>query len=438
MPPPGPPVPPDDEGDVTSTVPCPSAGDTAPTGSSSADTDNDGALDVDEQLIGEDPQAPYPGRVIYVSNGGSNANPGTKAQPIATLQRAFDMTIGGELVLFEPGTYGDYATAKDKKVRTSTTRFVGLCRPGAPVKIDGFQAHGGKHLDLSRFIFTNDVVLTDDAFHGPVEIATADYRLHHNVFKNPWGSGTALMIRSGAHRIVVEDNEIDGWTTGIGGPNTAGKFSSDITIRRNVIRNLRSDGIQFGFWNNVLIEANDIGQMADPEIHNDGIQFTGGSSHVVIRRNRLHHSEHGQLLLVQPAFAPIDDVLIENNLLHDAAGYAVQIQGSTNTRFVNNTVWFSGYGGLLLRPYGSTVPTDYVVANNVLYGYDLDGVTPAVFVGNITRYAIPDPGFVDVTGRDFRLRSSAAAKAAGHPAYNPEVDFEGAARGAVPSAGAYE
>jgi hypothetical protein len=121
---------------------------------------------------------------------------------------------------------------------------------------------------------------------------------------------------------------------------------------------------------------------------------------VVIADNELARSGNGQLLLVQDAVGPIDDVLVQNNLIHEASGYAVQTQGATNARFIGNTIWRSFYGGLLVRagqrtlPDGThTVPTDTVVRDNVLSGL---GTAGGAVMGENTRNALPCPTATDV------------------------------------------
>src|SRR5439155_8033714 len=49
-------------------------------------------------------------------------------------------------------------------------------------------------------------------------------------------------------------------------------------------------------------------------------------------------------------------------------------------RFINNTIWRSRFGGLLLRRsrYSGTAPTDTVVVNNILSGYgEIEGAGTA-------------------------------------------------------------
>jgi hypothetical protein len=418
------------------------------------DTDGDQLWDGDELQIGENPRHPTTAsRVIYVSPAGNDQSAGSKQHPLADLNALAAALSGGELVVLEPG---QYAPIVDRARRSHNTRIVGLTGAAhtLPV-IPGYQSWGGSNLTIRRVSFTGPVLITDDPFHRGPDYASSDISLTDNDFSYP--DGTCLTVRSGAHDISIRSNHITHCKTGIGGPNTGPDPRLDsyrISIVKNVLRNFSVDGIQFGRWSHVLITQNDIGHMSDPVNHNDGIQFTGGTTDAAITRNHLHDSEHGQLLFIQPAFGPIDDVLVENNLINAAAGYAVQSQAATHVRFINNTIWHSGYGGLLLRGYDDAAATDTLVVNNILYGYGYaEGAAAALETRNIIRTrdgaSIPpgnisislqaDPGFADAAGLDFHLRPDSIANGAGSPVYAPPNDLGGKARSTTsPSIGAFE
>jgi hypothetical protein len=191
--------------------------------------------------------------------------------------------------------------------------------------------------------------------------------------------------------------------------------------------------------------------MRDPagQIHNDGIQLTGYSQGIRITGNRMSDSRH-QLIFMQDALGPIDDVSVENNLLVRAGGVALQSQGITAARIVNNTIWNNGVAGLWLTPGFErngvrVMPTDTVVANNVVQKFELlGGVTVATAAGNVTSCGVtlapgstclPDVGFDSAGSEPFRLTAASPARALGSAAALTGTDITGLARVApVPGA----
>jgi hypothetical protein len=416
-----------------------------------ADTDADGIWDGDEVDIGEPPRTPTSAAVSYLSPQGQDSGNGSKESPLRSLEQSLTSADGGELLLLEPGSYtGDEGDGlKDRIARPNEMQVVGLGRTAGQAQISGLELLGTKNVTFRRLRFDR-VVVTDDVQHRGPEFASAHVKFLGNEFADY--EGTCLTIRSGSHDIVVAFNLFQRCKTGIGGPNTPESTpqtdTRGITIRNNRIRNNTGDGIQFGHWHDVLIQYNDIGPIGPSDTHNDALQFTGASSNVVIRENHLHDSAN-QLLFVQPAFGPISDVEVVNNLIDGAGSIAIQVQGVSNLRFINNTVWNSDVSGLLVRPYEGINPSGIVVANNLLYDFMGSDLTK-VASHNIVRSdrALPptnlnlplgNPGFLDVANHDFHLRPGSLAKGTGSAQYAPRTDLDGNPRSSTrPSIGAYE
>ena len=248
----------------------------------------------------------------------------------------------------------------------------GLPRLGLRPEVAGFQVWGGRRLLIRNLKLTDTSQVTS---HPSLkEKQPGQYIIWRNN-ELTVSDDVCMRIRSGATRISVLYNHFFDCHSGLTGPNDPTR-SGFINIERNLMERFKSDAIQFGGWNDVLIAENAILHVKDPEgkIHNDGIQFTGASSRVMIRSNLI--ADSAQLLFVQPAFGPIRGLSVVNNLMHNARGYAIQVQGTPGLRFGNNTVWNSGYGGLIVRGGGgeyAVVSRDAVVNKNVLSGFATNG-----------------------------------------------------------------
>lgn len=355
----------------------------------------------------------------YVSPSGADTNSGSQSAPFATITKALSISNGGETIHVAAGTY---PKVDNRKKYTSMVTVVGDGPRGSSV-INGESDTSGYHyaivlfgvnnLTFSNFKLVGRDMIADDVFH---KAGDSHITLENNEITSFEG-GNCVTIRNNANYVTVRNNYIHDCATGIGGPNYNNGDPTynahDITIQDNTLRNFTGDAIQFADWDNVVFDHNDIQYVRDPNgvIHNDGIQFTGNSHHVKITNNILAHSS--QLIFVQSAFGPISDVLIQNNLVYDARAYAVQIQGIEDTRFINNIVWDSGFGGLLIRKdgYNNIVTTDTVVANNILYGFSkAEGADTAYEDYNIIRNTAikpdnlgphdkvgVDPGFIKPT-----------------------------------------
>ncbi len=382
---------------------------------------------------------------LVVAPNGSDSAPGTVAQPLATTAAALQRARAGQTILLRGGTY---PVLRDQRVRTGTPVVV-RSYPGERATVAGIGIYGGQGLAISRLTVTGSVTIAGHPTLGvgqrPAHIEISDSDISTALPGAPRVTH-CVMIRHGASNIVVRRNHIHDCTTGIAGV-VRDPRSRGITIADNEMENFTPDAIQFGSWEQVSITGNVIHRMTDGGVgmHTDGIQLTGDVDQLRIAGNRLSDSENGQLVFFEPAYGPISNVVIENNLITRAEAIAVQIGGVINARVVHNTIWGNGLGDVIVRPSHAIMPTGIVVVNNAIGRLDwYQGPVPAIqrnnYVTRLTGTATigntigTAPGF----GDDWRPGSTSPLLAKADPAYSVAKDVTGAPRAARPSIGAFE
>jgi hypothetical protein len=367
---------------------------------------------------------PAEGKQLYVSIEGSDKALGTSTTPLRTVNKALAVLGDGTgTIWLGPGSH---EAVKDTQARGASVLI--RARRGADARLKGIILDGARRVSFA------DVAAGDVVMRGVHDISFEAVAVR-GLISVGQGRGTGstsvtfrggsvsspgelcFVVRGGSREVLIEDSHIFDCRVGIGGVATDPR-SSDVVIRGNLLERFTGDGIQFGGWNDVRIDGNVIRKMADPlgETHNDGIQLTGNTRNVAITNNSITES-NGQLLFIRDNFGPNDDLLVQNNLIARAGAYAVQNMGATRARYINNTIWYSRYGGLLLRrggAKGAIAPRDTVVVNNILSGYaEVENATAATYganaVGKCTKVMRPgttcvkDPLFTNVAAGDFRV-----------------------------------
>lgn len=389
--------------------------------------------------------APATAKTIYVKPSGNDSASGTSVAPLETVGAALARARGGDRVQLAPG---DYPRVEDRRSRTGTVEVYGY--GPAKTRIAGLEVSGGEGLSFNQLKLTAPAVVQDHPItHEPAERIEIDNA-------ELVASGSCLTIKGGAQDVVLTDSKLHDCHTGIAGPGNA-YVSRRIRIERNVIERMRADGIQFGTWSDVRIAKNVIRDIRDPAgvIHNDGIQLTGRSSDVTIEANKILRST-GQLLLVQDAIGSIDGLDVINNVLAGASAVAMQSQGATNARYLNNTIAKAKDGGMWFRAgyqrSGTRVlPADTIVANNVSTTIRyVEGASAGAAAGNVVltpapysgitvpegTSSVPDMGFVAPASDDYRLLAASPVRALGSTLALPPTDITGAPR-TTPVPGAY-
>lgn len=387
----------------------------------------------------------------HVSSAGSDTAAGTAAAPFRTINRALAAAKAGDTVLVGSGSYPGIRDITDHRGWV-TVRGDGR----TPPQVSGAELWGTRYLRLQHLAFTNTVRITSHpvlkkaqpAEH--VELSDSDVTTgNQGATKGP----VCVQIRAASQDVQLTNNHIHDCSSGITSP-AQDDSSRNILIRGNTIERFPGDAMQIGSWSDSVIDGNVIRGANDAEhvYHNDILQLLGNIHGLRVTNNELADSTD-QVMLIQDAIhGPNDDILVENNLIHNSGGWGIQSQGALGARFIGNTIWNTRPGGLLLRasPYSHNVPHDTVVVNNIIDCLGLyEGATPGYQDYNLLARTqrvpfgphdalVADPGFVDAARGDFHPRADSPARGGGSAAYGTVTDKEGGLRLSPPSVGALE
>lgn len=326
------------------------------------------------------------GKVHYVAPGGRDTNPGTKALPWRTIQKAADTLAPGQRVLVRRGVYRE-----NVQLRRSGTA-------AKPITIAAYPGH--------RPVVQHE--------RYPFEIDAAYYRIRGFVIQRARGtSSTNVYFESGAHHVELAGNEIRF-------SQDQGVYSEEETHHLHVLGNRihdnglghvsgqhQSHGLYFQGRDHVA--ANNL-------IYNHpygfGIQVYDQNSRSILVSNTIVGSAHSGIVV--GGSGGVDNITIRNNILAFNARYGVQTD--------------------------SDCPTGPVaIDSNVIHGNRSGSVQRGCARLSVGSNISADPQFV-ARGRDFRLRRGSPAVDRARADYSPRTDILGRRRprGAGYDVGAFE
>ena len=269
--------------------------------------------------------------IYYVSNTGSNADPGTSAEPWQTLQYAADnlSSTTGHTVIVENGLYAPFHVTQD---RTVNTRVIFKTRNKLGARITSSESYNSK--DAS--IHVNGDYVTIDGFDvAPTGITAGSFQ------------------------------------RGIRASGVLGNFIEGIIIRNNRITGAGL-GITTSFANDPLIEYNECRNSVDQH----GIYVANSGDRPIIRGNILHHNNFAGLHMNGDASLGddgiISEAIIENNIIyHNVVGRsstaAINMDGVQNSIVRNNLIFDESYQGIAnFREDGGAGSIGNRILNNTL------------------------------------------------------------------------
>lgn len=356
------------------------------------------------------------------ASNGKDTDPGTLALPVKTLAKGMGLVKGGDTLLLQSGSYGDFSfgyTGTDPKANWAWrpiaevfSRWVTIAAaPGAKPHLAkvvlgtlnhdtgwaiSFAQKGNSDLRLRmEHLQIDDGVRIEGSRH--VEI-------RHNVIRLT-GDTITIMPRAGisvfnGQFVTLDSNEITHSGIGIQG------MTRDFVVRGNEIHHNSHDGISILGGENWLVEGNRIHDLDDGanddeqksgakpwNMHVDGIhmymvnsgaaKYAIGSRNFTFRNNVFYHLEAmGVMINANTAGGEYRDFTWENNIWGPVGGTAFHLGADFQGNFLfrNNTffaaptdTWTSIFGrvmnehsynlALWAKPAGSTAVYEFY--NNI-------------------------------------------------------------------------
>jgi hypothetical protein len=343
-------------------------------------------------------------RDLYVATTGEDANPGSRALPFRTIQRAARAARAGSTVYVAPGIYVENIWTYAKGSKHARIRYVSETKWGAKIIGSGTEA-----------AWTNQGDYT--------EIRGFDIS----------GSGRLGILNRGSHTLIagnhVHDLAVSGGCTGEGGAGIMnGNYrASDGDIVGNVVHDIGVPGACNAVQG--IYHANPGGRIYNNIVYRAsafGIHLWHAANRVVIANNTTFangSSEMGGGIVVGAGDRPGGVVL-------------------DHTKIVNNIVYDNPHSSIVefCYPKEDCTGSNNTVANNLVYR---NGNKITLRAGKAKNTISADPQFVDYQANgsgDYRLRRTSPAVNKGSSAGAPAVDIDDTRRprSAAPDIGAYE
>jgi len=364
----------------------------------------------------------------YVSQSGSDSNPGTSSSPFLTIQRAANIVNPGDTVIVEDGLYSNKVPNYG-----SEQVIVKMTRSGNSTGWITFKAKNkwGAVLDGLNFETEHGIM-----FSGVSYIKVEGFEIKDI---NLW----AIVASSGSNNLEFRNNHI----------HNIGRICATTKNGLSAINLMSVD--------NILIERNlihDIGRFSPTEgckgslyyMWNDHGIYINGVNNCIIRNNIFYNVFHGWAVhFYSGSNYSSSNISVLNNTFafnKTAAGLIVLYAKLTNVNIQNNMLYMSddayleGFSpsnnlGIVINPdytyTGVTINHNMMFNGNGIIANATRGIT---IVNNIVN---TNPQFVSPTTFDFRLKSTSPAINAGVDV-GFKTDFLGNEIKGLPDIGAYE
>ncbi len=243
----------------------------------------------------------------YVATTGNNNNPGTAAQPWATLQKAVDAVAPGDVIIVRAGTYAGCRIGKSGTASLPIT----------------MKADSGARPLISSLASTN-------RHQSLIEIENFDGKVSY------W---------------IIDGFEISGAPRhGVDLRNTDYVTVQNCYSHNNGSTSVRGDGIFLGFSDHPTLQFNELSFNSE-----HGLYHSNSADYPTIRGNRLHHNANAGIHvngdLSQGGDGIISFGLIEKNVIWEngvGGGSGINCDGLSDSIIRNNLLYANHASGISL------------------------------------------------------------------------------------------
>lgn len=349
------------------------------------------------------------GQAFYAAPSGSDAGPGTLAQPWKSLSKANSLQPG-QILYLRAGTYG---------ARGTTFNFDRDGTPSAPITLAGYPGDGRPIIQGRAIVSGTWLRVTGLIFDGPTG----------NV-GGPGPNGEAVLVSVSGQHLELSNSEVrfDYWHAGVGG----GGSVTDYRLINNYIHdNGGNNGDYLDDQNNtshgIYNSPSSYGLVANNVIeHNDakGISMRHDANHLLIVNNTIVGNGRFGISMVEQSH----DIIAANNVVMNngnmgKSGGGISMHDTGPYLNQNNVYWNNNNS----NSASSNYPGDATVVNPLI----ADPLLMNPSDGTVTHQTV-NPG------TDNRLRAGSPAIGYADPNYALPFDITGKCRGSNPDAGAYQ
>lgn len=409
------------------------------------------------------------GADYYVSNNGSDSNPGSLQSPFKTIQKALDYTTPGDTVSIRGGTYKEKVTVKTSGTFGNPITIKNYENERAILDGTGISGSYILYIYNKNYITVKGLEICNNSLgHTPIGIFIEGYGDGIQILDNKvYGikstrdaHGIAAYGTNGTksiNNILIQGNEVYNCILGSSESLVVNGNVENFKILNNKVHDNDNIGICcIGFEDtapsndqarNGLVSDNTVYNITSKnniaykgETCSDGIYVDGGKD-IVIQKNVVYNCDIGIEVASEHLNKISSNMLVKNNLVYGCGLFGLSIGGAysengyaDNCTFRNNTFYNNSVGINIQKTMKNYIINNIVYDKDTLcYGkigsnvikdnlwYSPDGNSE-----KLTPFA--DPKFIDAGKYNFRISSGSPAinNGSNETSIDPsEVDLDG-------------